>query len=157
MRHSTVSRNLITPTSLSLRRWGPLLLCWCCSFSTTAASSCLLGPVYAGCSSAASSPPCSPTPKTSSITRVWFSVNSTRVTTEAKRGNKQKKKIHFFCFYRMCNLSPGDKCRDGRDGDAGCHGPSEFDEELYYYGNIEWRIWVVFAESSPVEIQNHDQ
>jgi len=36
----------------------------------------------------------------------------------------------------MCNLSPGDKCRDGRDGDAGSGWLSKSNEYLHHYRKV---------------------
>lgn len=54
----------------------------------------------------------------------------------------------------MCNISPGDKCRDGRDGNAGSGWLSKSD----FFIIIEkecvqtLRIRLIIAKTSPVEI-----
>lgn len=68
--------------SLCFDRQVLLWLCWCCLFSTPVASSCLLGPVYVGFSSAAYFPVCWPILKTSLIIRVLWNNNGTTWMTQ---------------------------------------------------------------------------
>lgn len=54
--------------------------------------------------------------------------------------------MHFFFFFcRVCNVSDGDKCRDGRDGDAGCGWLSKSDDYLH-------RCRIVRRSYNPAEI-----
>lgn len=77
----TLIEFLIVFSLLYSYRQAPLLPCWCYLFSTPAVPFSLQAPVYVGCSSAAFSPVCLPSPKTSSITRVqWDSYRTITIT-----------------------------------------------------------------------------
>lgn len=45
----------------------------------------------------------------------------------------------------MCNISPGDKRRDGRDGNAGSGWLSKSDEYLHYFSVQTLRIRLIIA------------
>lgn len=50
----------------------------------------------------------------------------------------------------MCHIGPGDKCRDGRDGDAGSSRLSKCDQYLWKWGKwlILWSLTLLFPPRS---------